>query len=246
MAIVVWLHCSKSATGYLVGSRSLGLGDDLSDWDTIIFTVNDQIDEGSFSDGLDEAFGVIRPMLQNVVNLDFHIETRRARGVDITILGPEARRERERLFPAEWVYQLRHAIEINEGTGITKSYIARVMKEFEAKSPELAQRAYKGFRESRNEAVSILPRADFATQALTASSCVAYAARFWLLAMKEPLPTEKWILQRLSRFDDTTELLSIMRIAVDLRQTASSRFDAPWRLWALVDRHARSFGISTQ
>jgi hypothetical protein len=233
------------ADWYLIGSRTTGHADDLSDWDTVVFCDQDEVsgtgDPSAYADAL---FGVERPRLTGTLNLAFHIESRLVTAVDIELMGPSTRRRRERETLAEWAYQLQHAVALCGEAGIGASYIAHVAASFAARAPVLAETAYAHFRRTRNEAVSALPRGDQLAQSLAAAACVANAARFWLLAVGEPHPTEKWLVRALQDMPGTSALLAAMKLAIDPSRGPAERFDAALELWRLVDAHARSAGVS--
>jgi hypothetical protein len=84
------------ADWYLIGSRTTGCADDLSDWDTTVFCDQDEMsgtsDPSAYADAL---FGVQRPQVTGTLDLAFHIESRRVAAVDIELMGPSARQRRE-------------------------------------------------------------------------------------------------------------------------------------------------------
>jgi hypothetical protein len=135
---------------------------------------------------------------------------------------------------------------LSDTAGIGAPYIAHVAARFAARAPALAETAYERFRRTRNEAVSALPRGDQLAQSLTAAACVAHAARFWLLAVGEPHPTEKWLVRALQDMPGTSALLAAMESAADLRRGPAERFDDLLELWRLVDAHARTVGVSSR
>ena len=225
---------------YLLGSRGAGVDDHLSDWDTVLFTGSDIEHEALPRGSLDAAFAVSRPTVQGTPNLALHVQWRRAAGVDVQVVGPAGRLVLERELLTVWAHELRHAIPLRLAVGIGEPYRAHVADQFARRRPELALRAYREFRRSRNEAVASLPRVDHAAQALTAAACVCWAARYWLLAEGLPHPSDKWLLRMLERSHGATTVLAVMRVAVDLRNEPSVRFDALWRLWELVDEHAHA------
>jgi hypothetical protein len=227
---------------YLVGSRGAGVDDDLSDWDTILLTGYDVEPEDLPRESLDAAFGVSRPAVPGPPDLALHVRWRRVAGVDVQVVGPAGRLARERDLPAVWAFELRHAIPLRLTAEIGEPYRAHVAGQFARRRSELARHAYREFRTSRNEAVASLPRDDHAAQALTAATCVGWAARHWLLAEGVPHPSDKWLLRVLERDHGPATLLAAMRAAVDLRHEPAVRFDELWRLWELVDDHARTVG----
>lgn len=224
---------------YLVGSRCAGMADHLSDWDTVLFTGSDIGYEDLARESLDAAFAVSRPTVHGTPNLALHVLWQQAAGVDVQVVGPTGREAREREQLAVWAHELRHAIPLRLAVEIGEQYRAHVADRFERRWPELALHAYREFRTSRNEAVASLPRADHEAQALTAGACVGWAARYWLLAEGVPHPSDKWLLRALELSHGAATLLAAMRVAVDLRHEPSVRFDALWRLWKLVEEHAR-------
>ena len=227
---------------YLLGSRGAGAADDLSDWDTVLLTESDAEHEDVPREVLDAAFAVSRPAVQGTPDLALHVRWRRAAGVDLQVVGPAGRLARERDLPSVWAHELRHAVPLWLAAGIGEPYRAHVADLFALRSPELARRAHREFRTSRNEAVACLPRADHAAQALTAAACVGWAARHRLLADGVPHPSDKWLLRVLERCPGASSLLPAMRVAVDLRHEPAVRFEALRRLWELVDDHALGTG----
>lgn len=218
---------------YLVGSRTFGADDELSDWDTMLLTARDGVDVPS-EDVLDEIFAIRRPVVDREPDLELHVAWRRAGAVDLTALGPADRAEREAGL-AEWAFELEHAIPLRTTTGVGEAYRAHVAGLFHDRRPELAATAYRGFRASRNAAVACLPRDDPAAQALTAAACAGYAARFWLLANNHAYPYDKWVLQVLRQHPDAAEVVAAMTSALDGGASPARRFDALWELWRLVD-----------
>jgi hypothetical protein len=170
------------ADWYLVGSRAAGFGDGFSDWDTVLLTPTDVADEDTLAAASDEIFGIARPDPHGAPTLALHSLWRQAHGVDIKVLGPRARRRREAAARVEWVFDLRHAVPLHLSGTDGESYRERVGAAFGQLSGVLAVEAYRAFRQSRNEAVATLPRADRAIQAVAAAACVIHAAHFWLLA----------------------------------------------------------------
>lgn len=232
------------ADWYLVGSRATGYADDLSDWDTVVFCDQDQMSgTGDPSEYADALFEVERPRLTGKVNLAFHVASRRVAAVDVEMMEPSARQRREQETLAEWAYHLHRAIALSGTAGIGAPYITHVAASFAVRAPALAETAYERFRRSRNEAVSALPRSDQLAQSLTTAACIAHAARFWLLAVGEPHPTEKWLVRALQDMPATGTLLAAMESAADLRHAPAERFDDLLELWCLVDAHARTVGI---
>lgn len=232
----------EGADWYLVGSRACGFGDDFSDWDTLLLTPTDVEDEDTFAATADGIFGIARPDLQGAPTLALHTRWRQAHGVDVTVLGPRARRRRESAARVEWAFELRHALPVRLSGTDGETYRQRVDTAFRQLSGSRAVDAYRAFRQSRNEAVASLPRADEAAHALTAAACVSDAARFWLLSAGEPHPTGKWLLAALGPHADSI-VIATMKAIVDLRNSASERFDACWRLWELVDERARRYEL---
>ena len=228
---------------YLVGSRAVGAADDLSDWDTVVLAdrEGDDGNDGELLAGYaNGALGIARPEADGPPSLGLHVRFRRAAAVEVAVLGPGARAERERASPAEWAYEMRHALPLHVSAGVGEPYRERLAEDFARQSPRLAHDAYREFRESRNEAVASLARADEAAQMLTVAACVRSAGRFWLLAGGEPHPGGKWLLRALAHEAD---LARTMRVALDPRRAASERFDALWALWERVDDRAQDTGI---
>ncbi|MBM7783651.1 hypothetical protein [Tenggerimyces flavus] len=218
---------------YLVGSRTFGAGDELSDWDTVLLTARDGVDVPS-EDVLDEIFAIRRPVVDRKPDLDLHVAWRRVGAVDLTALGPADRTEREAAL-TEWAFELAHAIPLRVTNGVGEVYRAQVAERFERDRPELTATAYRAFRTSRNAAVACLPRDDPAAQALTAAACAGYAARFWLLANGHAHPYDKWLLHALRRHPDAALVVAAITAALDGGSSPAQRFDALWELWRLVD-----------
>jgi hypothetical protein len=227
---------------YLVGSRAAGFGDGFSDWDTMLLLAKDPSDKDSLAGLSDEIFGTQRPPVAGPPTLDLHHRWRAANAVDINVLSPGACRGREIDNLAEWAFDLRHAIPLALAGDTGERYRDRVAERFRRSRSRLATSSYLAFRKSRNEAVATLPRQDQAAQTLTASCCVAHAARFWLLAAGEPHPADKWLLAALRRCADA-ETVGVMAVALDIRRTPSDRFDALFQLWEAVDEQAVRHGI---
>lgn len=226
-----------SGDWYLIGSHTFGAGDELSDWDTVLLTADDDVG-GLPDDVVDAAFGVVRPEpAGGVPDLDLHVRFRGARMVDIEVLGPSARAERESSGLAEWAFQLGHAVPLGSAGSAGERYRREVLARFEVACAGLAAEEYARFRRGRNAAVATLPRNDPAAQALTAGVCVGQAARFWLLALGLPYPSDKWLLHELARVPGAEPVLAALRACLDQRKSAASRFDAFWTLWRLVDDH---------
>lgn len=232
------------ADWYLVGSRAAGFGDGFSDWDTVLLTLTDVADEDTLAAASDEIFGIARPDPHGAPTLALHSLWRQAHGVDIKILGPQARRRREAAARVEWAFDLRHAVPLHLSGTDGESYRERVGAAFGQLSGVSAVEAYRAFRQSRNEAVATLPRADEAIQAVTAAACVIHAAHFWMLAAGEPHPADKWLLAALGPHADPA-VVATMQVVVDLRTSAGERFDAFWRLWEFVDERARNYEIDS-
>lgn len=229
----------QEADWYLIGSRTNGFADDLSDWDTVLFCRDDVTENGILPEDLDMLFGVQRPSVVPKPDLPFHVASRRVGAVDIEVMGPSARERRELVTLAEWAFLLRHAQPISNTAEIGPAYLAVVARRFADHAPALAVAAYEEFRRTRNEAVSTLPRQDDLAQSLTTAVCTASAAQFWLLATGKPHPTEKWLIGELRRMDDTDELVTAMERANDPRHGSADRFEALLEIWRLVDTHAR-------
>jgi hypothetical protein len=227
---------------YLTGSRAIGADDELSDWDTMVFLSGEKAVADLSGTHLDQVFAVVRPDLPWPPDLAGHVRWRAAAGVEIELLGPDARAVRERHL-VEWAYELRHAVALRASTGFAEDYRRQVAGLFAARLVQLTQRAYGGFRSARNQAVSRLARPDAATQVLTAAHCVTEAARFWMLAGGQPHPVRKWLLHALGRLEGTGDLLILMRAALDPYGAPEARFDALWDLWRLVDERAVSAAV---
>lgn len=224
---------------YLVGSRAAGFDDALSDWDTTV--LGSVADEHLTSFESDAVFAIERPALSGPPTLAAHERWRLARGVDVSVVGPESCGQGvERL--AEWAFELQHAVPLSPVSNSAEHYRATIAERFRLSQPQLALDAYTAFRRARNEAVACLPRPDPGAQALTAALCGAAAARFWLLALGEPHPAAKWLLTAVGR-QAGPPVAAIMGSVADLRLAAPERFDALWQLWAAVDRHAREHGV---
>lgn len=221
---------------YLVGSRAAGFDDGFSDWDTVVLSSAEVSDENMLTDLADEIFDIERPRVVVPPTLDVHRRWRSAGAVDIKVLGPTACRRRELEAPAEWAFDLQHAIPLSAVSEDAERYRAGALERFERTRPELAADTYAAFRRYRNDAVATLARPDEAGQALTAAMCVAHAARFWLLADGAPHPAGKWLLLALRHREAPT--LEAMAAAVDLRLRPADRFQALWQLWEAIDRHA--------
>lgn len=217
----------------------MSAADDLSDWDTVVLSP-ENVDHDVPDEVLDEAFSVTRPQL--TPSLELHVRRRRAQAIELRVLGPSARAVRERDL-AEWAFEMRHAVPLRLTAEVGERYRAQVEAWFDRDRPGLARRVYADFRTSRNQAVATLPRSNQAAQALNAALCVRHAARFWLLAVGEPHPSDKWLLHTLERRSGTEEVLAAMHTIVDLRHDPAQRFDALWTLWRLVDHHADAHDI---
>ena len=231
------------ADWYLIGSRTTGYADDLSDWDTVMFCGDDVCETDALSGNLDEVFGIDRALPTGNLDLTFHIASRRVGAVDLEIMGPSTRGRRERTTLAEWAYQLRYATALSDTAGIGPPYVAHVAYSFDRRAPDLAIAAYEEFRRTRNEAVSTLPRRDTLAQHLTTAACVSNAARFWMLAEGNPHPTEKWLIPVLRKNRGAIELVTAMEVAGGLGHGSKDRFDALLEVWRLIDTHARDAGM---
>lgn len=233
---------ARAGGWYLVGSRAAGFADPLSDWDTLIVSPTDDYDENPFAGAVDEIFRVERPTVQGRPTLDLHRRWRAVNAVDITVLGPRGCRQRERDRLAEWAFELGQATAITPPSEAAERYRARTASLFSRRRPRLAASAYASFRHARNEAVATLPRQNQTAQVVTASACVAHAARFWLLSAGATYPAEKWLIQAL-RGHAPAQVLGAMASAVDLRVEPAERFDALWQMWAAVDGQAYEHGM---
>ena len=240
-----------SGDWYLVGSRSTGHDDDLSDWDTIVLTGS----AGPESPGareapdqatVDEAFGVVRPMPDGRPDLGFHIAWRSAGAVDLEVLGPAAADRRAEDLSA-WAYELGHAKLLNRGSGAGEHYRSEIASRFDAAAAALARQAYVTYRRARNQAVSALAREDVPVQLLLNGQCAVAAARTWFLAAGSPAPGLKWILPELDATPGGAELAALLRavLQVDTPKRAESWFDTHLLIWELLDRHISHHGMST-
>lgn len=228
---------------YLVGSRALGLDDALSDWDTLVVR-DEPVDGGQLAGTrLDQVFGTVRPAMSWPPDLAGHLRWRAAAGVELAVLDQSACARRERADLACWAHELAHAAPLHLATGAGERYRATIARRFAEQAGQLAEQAYLAFRLARNQAVAGLARADPAARALTGAQCVTQAARFWPLALGQPHPADKWLLAVLDRMPGNEPLLDAMRTALDPGHDATTRFDALWRLWHLVDDHAVAAGI---
>jgi hypothetical protein len=187
---------------------------------------------------LDLAFGVTRPRLTSLPELAALRTWRRAAGVDIEVIDAETRALRECDGLAEWTHELRHASPLRSPFGLAERYRQQIERRFVAARPELTRRAYRRFRRARNQAAASLARPDIAAQTVTIADCVTSAARFWLLALGEPYPSDKWLLLAVEREGGGTELVEAMRVATDGRNDDSTRYAALWELWRMVDERA--------
>jgi hypothetical protein len=230
---------------YLVGSRAIGVDDGLSDWDTLVIRDDPAGGRRLSTAQVDEAFGTVRPALPWPPDLAGHMQWRSAAGVELEVMDPQAcvRREQEGL--ACWAYELAHAVPLRLSTGAGERYRKLIADRFADQLGQLTDAAYRGFRLARNQAAASLPRPDSAAQMLTSALCVTQAARFWLPALGQPHPSDKWLLAALGQAEGGGPLLEAMRAALDPRRGAPARFDALWRLWRLVDERAAQAGIES-
>lgn len=226
---------------YLVGSRTLGLADRLSDWDTVVLSAADlpSPDQGV----LDEVFGVRRPVPAGRPTLDLHVAWRSVAAVEIEVCGPDARTAREAGDLVPWVHTMRHAVPLRPPTGVGEAYRAGLARRFDAARPRLLRQAYERYRRARNEAVAALARPDGAVQAMLTGECAAAAARVWLLAGGEPYPGGKWMLAVLGRTFDGDEAAALLRRTLDAAGSPADRFDAHWDLWRALDRRVEAAGV---
>jgi hypothetical protein len=240
-----------SGDWYLVGSRSTGHDDDLSDWDTILLTGPDastlpaQIEVPDQAT-IDEAFGVVRPELEGRPDLGFHIAWRSAGAVDLDVISPAAADERAEDL-SSWAYELRHAILLNRGSGAGEQYRAEVSSRFDEAAPLLARESYAAYRLARNQAVSALARDDVAVRLLLNGQCAAAAARTWFLAAGLPAPSAKWVLHELAATRGGDEFAILLRaiLQMDAAPRAERWFDVHLTIWELLDRHVRQYGMRT-
>lgn len=240
-----------SGDWYLVGSRSTGHDDEMSDWDTILLTASD---EPASPGGLevpdqatvDEAFGVVRPVLGGRPDLGFHIAWRSVGAVDLDVIGPAAADVRAEDL-STWAHELRNAKLLNRGSGAGEHYRSEIASRFDAAAPRLAREAYAAYRLARNQAVSALAREDLPVQLLLNGQCVAAAARTWFLAGGLPAPGLKWLLPELNAAPDGAELADLLRavLEVDAPKQAERWFEAHLIIWETLDHHIRRHGMST-
>lgn len=225
---------------YLVGSRSSGLSDDLSDWDTVLLVASDaavvDLDRGL----IDRAFGVVRPAWTGGATLEFDTGWRAAGGVDIEVLGPSSREEREAEWLPEWTYTMAHAMPLRLCTDLGERYRQDLAHRFEQERRRLQDRAYLRFRHSRNEAAAMLGRTDWHAQVVTSALCAADAGRFLLLTTGHPFPASKWVLAEIDRAYVDGEVGAVLRTLLDCRKSATERFATLWELWEIIDDKALS------
>ena len=228
---------------YLIGSRTTGYADDLSDWDTVVFCDDGVCEADVLAGSIDDVFGVEHASPTGGLDLTFHTASRQVGAVDLEVMGPSIRAKREQVTLAEWAYQLRYAVPLSESAGTGPPYVAHVARSFNQRRSDLAIEAYGEFRRTRNEAVSTLPRQDTLAQHLTTAACLSSAARFWILAGGDPHPTTKWLMAVLRDDAEATELVSAMEVASGLSHGPGDRFDALLEVWRLVDSRARGAGM---
>lgn len=233
-----------SGDWYLVGSRSTGDADALSDWDTIVITdVADTVaPEQSL---LDAVFGVHRPVLDVRPTLDFHIAWRLVAAVDLDVITPATAARRAQDL-STWTYELTHAQLLHRGTGAGETYRAALTVRFADECPRLAEEAYASYRLARNQAVSALARPDVAVQMMLAGQCAVAAARTWFLAAGQPAPGPKWLLPTLDRSPGGSHLAELLRMVlqVDASGSADRRFDAHLAVWDVLNRHVDQCGLT--
>ena len=230
---------------YLVGSRSTGDADALSDWDSILIT--DAVDaEAPEQSLLDEVFDVHRPVLDGQPTLDFHIAWRSVTAVDLDIITPATAAQRAEDM-STWAYELSHAQLLHRGTGAGETYRAALTGRFADECPTLAQQAYASYRLTRNQAVSALARPDAAVQTMLAGQCAVAAARTWFLAAGQPAPGPKWLLPTLDRSPGGSHLADLLRIVLHSDQPgrADDRFDTHLAIWDALDRRVDQLGPAT-
>lgn len=230
---------------YLVGSRSTGDADALSDWDSILIT--DAIDAVTPGQSLlDAVFDVHRPVPDGRPTLDFHTVWRSVAAVDLDVVTPVTAAQRAEDL-STWAYELTHAEVLHRGTGAGETYRAALTTRFAAECSTLAQEAYSSYRLARNQAVSALARPDVAIQTMLAGQCAVAAARTWLLAAGQPAPGTKWLLPTLDRTPGGSHLAELLRMVLQFDRPggADDRFDAHLDLWEILDRHVDQFGLAT-
>lgn len=234
-----------SGDWYLVGSRSTGDADALSDWDSILITDTEDAETPSQS-VLDAVFGISRPALHGRPNLDFHVAWRSVAAVDLEVVTPDlASRRAEDL--STWAYELTHAQLLHRGTGTGEDYRGAITDRFVAACPTLAQQAYDSYRLARNQAVSALARQDAAVQVMLGGQCAVAAARAWFLAAGQPAPGPKWLLPTLDRSPGGSHLADLLRTVLGSKPpgTTQDRFDALLAVWDVLDRHVDQVGLAT-
>lgn len=231
---------------YLVGSRSSGLSDDLSDWDTVLLVASDaavvDLDRGL----TDPAFGVVRPAWTGEATLEFDRGWRAAGGVDIEVLGPSSREEREAEWLSEWTYTMAHATPLRVSTDLGERYRQGLVNRFEQERRRLQNHAYLQFRHSRNEAAAMLGRSDWHAQVVTSALCAADAGRFLLLTTGQPFPASKWLLAEVDRAYVDGEVGSVLRALLDCMKSAAERFATLWELWEIIDHKALSASVDRE
>ena len=226
----------------LVGSRCQPYADDLSDWDTVLLT-RDEVSAGE----RDHVLGVLGPLAAAATitdTLESHVARRSRGSVDIEVVGPMERLRRESEALVSWTHDLGSARVLYSGAGLSDAYRRHVENRFQSQRHRLMDEAYASFRLARNETAAALGRGAAAVQALTAGQCAIWAGRFWLLSAGEPHPGTKWLLAAMTARPDAADPVGCIDQLLDRSLPASTRYEAMWRLWRLVDQRACRAGVS--
>ncbi|HEY1487642.1 MAG TPA: hypothetical protein VGF84_16160 [Micromonosporaceae bacterium] len=225
---------------YLVGSRIRGFADELSDWDTMLLTPQEPTPaqrRATARAGLDRTFGIVRP--DPTPDLAAHRASRRLGGVEIAIFGPDGRAHREHDGTTIFASDCALARPLRLSVGIGEDYRRAVAERFGRGCDQARDEAYEQFRKARNEAAATLAREDALAVAMTTALCARAAARFWLLARREPTPADKWLPGALAG----EPILALLRDVADAGGGAAERYDLLWTLWRLIDARAVDVGV---
>lgn len=232
-----------SGDWYLVGSRATGLGDELSDWDTVLLVADDPLGPDPDRALTDEVFGVVRPTWTGVVDLGFDREWRRSSGVDIEVIGPASRGDWETQSLSEWAFTMAQAVPLRVRTTFGDEYRRALGRRFDDERNEMQVRTYLHFRRSRNEAAAALARDDKQTRAIATAECVAAGARFLMVSSGRPYPPTKWLMTAVDRAVPSRAIGTVAGTILCSTDSAERRFTSLWELWRIIDQVAISIRL---
>ena len=204
----------------VVGSRAHGHADEGSDWDLVALTGDDPTEATiePFPPGAGPRAGTLAAVR----------EWRRSRpfgGLEIELLGPSARRRRERSNLAIWWFELSNARLLHAGWDGFDGYRDSLGARFAAERRQLAISQWARARLGRNEALSALGHDDPYAATLAGARAVGAAARAYLLWTGSPYPPDKWLLAVVGERGGD-RLVQAARTVIDRSAPAEDRFTA--------------------